>query len=205
MIKHLEESAAERGGRGGTGGDIAAGSVRDGEQREEAVAEVVDGRVGDHALEVGLLHGSEGAEDHAAEGEGDEPRRSGVQRGREDRPQDPEETVDAHLRHDAGEEHRSAGGGFGVSRRKPRVEGPERDFDGEAEEDAEENELMGAAGKFGGECAVAGELGELGEIERAGSGEKGREADQQEAHGRGRELRCEPLSILPMAQRYFLF
>ena len=178
VIEHLEERAAERGGRGGTGGDIAAGSVRDGEQREEAVAEVVDGRVGDHALEVGLLHGSEGAEDHAAEGEGAEPRRGVVQRGGKDRPENPQKTVDAHLRHDTGKEHRSTGRGFGVGSGEPRMEGPQRHLDGEAEENAEENNLMAATGEFRGERAIAAQLGELGEIKRAGGDKEGGETDE---------------------------
>ena len=58
------------------------------------------------------------------------------------------------------------------------MEGPERDFDGEAEENAEEHEVMGAAGEFRGERAVAAELGEGLKIEGAGGDEEGGEADE---------------------------
>ncbi len=178
VVEHLQERAAEGGRGGGASGGVASGGVGYGEEREEAVAQMVDGRVGDHALEVGLLHRGEGAEDHAAEGETNETRGRVVKRLGEDRPEEAKETVDAHLRHDTREEHRGASRSFGVSRGEPRVEGPERNFDGETEEDAEENEGIGAAGEFCGERAVAGKLGELGEIERAGGDEEGGEADE---------------------------
>ena len=71
---------------------------------------MVDRGVGDHALEVGLFQRGEGAKDDTTEGKNDEAGSRVVERLGEDRPEDPEETVDAHLRHDAGEEHRSAAG-----------------------------------------------------------------------------------------------
>ena len=50
-----------------------------------------------------------------------------------DRQQYAQETVDAHLRHCAGEQHRRAGGRFGVGRRQPGVEWDNGYLDREAE------------------------------------------------------------------------
>jgi len=67
VIEHLEDRAAERRGRRLGVQACAARGVGDREEGKQAVAQVVDGRVGDHALEVGLLHRRVGAQHYAAE------------------------------------------------------------------------------------------------------------------------------------------
>ena len=49
-----------------------------------------------------LAHRGERAEHDAAQGEPEQRHGGGVQGRREERPEDPEESVDAHLRHHAG-------------------------------------------------------------------------------------------------------
>jgi len=96
------------------------------------------------------------------------------------RPEDAEETVEAHLRHHRREEHRHAGRRFGVGGREPGMKGEERNFDREAEQHSGEDEPRPGLAKLRGEGAVGAQRGELGEIERADGGEERGEAGEHE-------------------------
>ncbi len=154
VVEHLEQSAAQCGRRGL---GVQTAGARHREEREQAIAQVVDRGVGDHPFEVGLFHRGKGAEYHATQREPDEPGRGSVQLHGKKRPQDPQETIDAHLGHDAREKHRGAGRGFRVGRRQPGVKREERHLDRQPKQHAEENRGQDRAAHLGRESAAMGE------------------------------------------------
>ena len=141
---------------------------------------MINGRIGDHALQVRLRHGGKSTEH-------DTRHRQSTQHGRcrgelrgEKRPEDPEETVDAHFGHDAGQEHRSAGRGFGIRGGQPSMARIEGHFHGETKQHAEKNYAEGGAADFRREAPIMSEGGELHKIKSSGRGEERGESQQHE-------------------------
>jgi hypothetical protein len=118
---HHEDHAARAGG----------GERRD---AEEGVAHVHDRAVTDHLLEVALGDGDE-TDDEQVAGDGEPGERHGPVGGteREERNGDLDETVEAEFFEHTGVEHRGGTGRGTVTERSPRMEGPERNEDTEAE------------------------------------------------------------------------
>ena len=126
--------------------------------------------------------------------------RSGVRSLRdlvaEERERDAEETVDAHLRHGAGEQHGDWRWGFSVGGGQPGVERDQGHLDREAGEDADgEPDAVTRAEVRGDhlfERAGGGELREVAEVHAAGGEEDGEEREEQghgADHGVDEELR----------------
>ena len=134
VIEHLQEDAVHggiffRGERG-----VAAGEFHDGEDRQQAVAEVVDGGVGEDALQIFLRQRGVGGKNDGRDREPQQRRQHHLHFRAEDGQQNAQEAVEAHLRHGAGQKDGGAGGRFCVGGGQPGMEGNERDFDREAEE-----------------------------------------------------------------------
>ena len=82
-----------------------SGGNGDGEDAEQAVAEVIDRGVGEDALEVLLRGSGPGAHDDSGDGEN---QKRGADLGdlvAEERKRDAQQAVDAHFGHGAGEQH----------------------------------------------------------------------------------------------------
>ena len=131
MVEHLQQHAVKRSRFLRRPLRFAAGQLRRGEDAEQAIAEVVDGRVGDDPLEITL--GECGARAHH-NGRHREPKQRGERPThllREDRQQDAQKPIHSHLRHHARQRHRHARRCLGVRVWQPRVKRYERHFYGE--------------------------------------------------------------------------
>ncbi len=64
MIEHLQENAVEGGSLFGGGCDLVVTEAADREKTHQAITEVVDRGIGEHALEVFLSKGSAGRENN---------------------------------------------------------------------------------------------------------------------------------------------
>src|SRR5665213_367575 len=179
VVEHLEDDAVHGGEFLRGERRVSAGELRDGEDGEQAVAEVVDRGIGEDALEVFLREGGVGGEDDRRDGQPEQGRQYGPHLREKDGEQDAEEAVESHLRHRSGQQDGGAGGGFGVGGGEPGVERNERYFDGESQERSEEDE----------ECEVVREEVVVGEVrchcrhQRIGLRELG-EFDEVEVMGR---------------------
>ena len=69
MIEHLQDHAVERGGFLLDPRRFVAASFRDGENAEQTIAEMVDGGIGDDALEIALSERGAGGEDDRGDGQ----------------------------------------------------------------------------------------------------------------------------------------
>ena len=166
---------------------------------EDDVAHVVDRRVGDHPLEVALREGHEGSPEHRDDADDEDdprPRAPGV---RQQGHAEADEAVRPELEEHAGEDGRPDGGGVGVGRGQPGVEGDGGCLDGEPQEDRPEDDDPG--GPPAGEGVLPGELdhvegvGVRREVEPDEPREEGERAEEGvEEEG---ERRTSPVAVTP--------
>src|SRR5438105_371002 len=100
---------------------------------------MVDGGIGQDALQIILGKGSAGGKDNGDYRKPEQRCKSPAHLLRKNGQQDAEESIHAHFGHDTGKEHGSARRRFGVRRRKPSVKWKERNFDRESEKGAGKN------------------------------------------------------------------
>ena len=148
----------------------ARGRARRRKHRQQAVAQMVDGRIGEHPLEVALRERGAGGEHDGRHRQPEQRREHLADLVRKNRQQNPQETIDAHLRHDAGQQHRHRAGRFGIGGGQPGMERHHRHFHRKTEERAEENDqadVFPAEGRlqFGGEQATFRHVCQPDEIE----------------------------------------
>src|SRR6266540_1024471 len=139
VIEHLEQHAVEQGSLLQGEAGVVPGQLRQRKNAEQTVAEVIDGRVGKRPFQIALREGGGGAKDNRDHREPEQRRQYQPHLLRKNRQQDPQETIDAHLRHQPREQHRHRRGRFRVGQRQPGVERHQRHFDRESEECAGEN------------------------------------------------------------------
>ncbi len=110
--------------------------VRDREETEHAVAEMIDRQIGRPSVsDRDWAHAASEAKDDRANRKAEQPWAEDFDFVREKRKQQADETVNAHFREHAGQHHRNAGGRGFVGVRQPGVKRKERHFDREAEKD----------------------------------------------------------------------
>ena len=124
MAHHLQHGAADAEGVDGTNA-----------QKHES--HVAYGAAGDPSLDVVLSKGIQGAIDDIDDPEDDERWRQGQMRVRKHLNIESQQGVAAHLEQDAGEEHRNRSVGFPMGVRQPGVKREHRQFDAEADEEAQ--------------------------------------------------------------------
>src|ERR1035438_2432535 len=143
---------------------------------------MVDGRVGDHALEVALAQGGKGAEHHASESKTHQGECRRVHLSREQGPQDSQEPINSHLRHDARQEHRHASRCFRVCGRQPRMKRKERNLHRKPQEYAEKHRLWPESSQGrqpGAERPAGRQARQLCKVEAPGGHEERREAEEE--------------------------
>ena len=157
VVENLQENAAQRGLCFDRRRNRRRGH---GEKAEHAVAEMIDREVGDHPFQIRLRPGRERGEDDRANRQPKQPRSGDPDFVREKRQQEAHESVNAHFREHAGQNHGRAGRGGFVCVRQPGMKGKERHLDGQPEEDSGEGEPA----EFPGQQAVFPECRERGKI-----------------------------------------
>ena len=148
---------------------------------------MIDGGVGEDALEVGLRGSGPCAHDYRGDGE-DKQRRADLRDlVAEERKRDAQQAVDAHLRHGAGEEHGYGRWGLSVCGGQPGVERHHGHLDGKTGEDTDGQPQHDGAEMRGDhllKCAGGGELASWPKSMAAG-GEEDSEEREQQRHGTG--------------------
>src|SRR5690606_15639079 len=180
----------------GTGGDAvvdvlddraleAAGGERERAQDDEP--EVGHRRVGDQLLQVGLddrHYGPVDDADHRQRRQDRDPVDGHL--GKEGEVE-PHQAVGAELQHDAGQEHRTGGGGLDVGVGQPRVEREHRHLDGERQRQGAEQEHRRGGPEVEVHQVLEGEAGspELGGVEHRHGDDRRQQPGRPE--GRGEE------------------
>ena len=158
VIEDLQKNAAQRRVHVDQG---RCRSCRDGEETKQAITEVIDRQVSDHSFEVALGPRRERREDDRANHEREQPWPGDFDFVREKRHEQPNESVDAHLRKRAGQHHRHTSRRRLIGIGQPGVKWKEWDFDSEPEENSGKGEPL----KFAREQSGFSETGERREIE----------------------------------------
>ncbi len=140
-----DEAVRHHAEHGGVDAEVGQGG-----DAEHHVAHVGHRRKGDEALHVALRQARQGPVDDADHRQPADPRRPDHGGFGEDGDGDAHEPVGAELQQDGGEDHRPLGGGLGVGVGQPGVEREHRHLDGEAHEQAAEDEQLGGADQVAG-------------------------------------------------------
>src|ERR1043166_3320959 len=140
MIEHLQEHAVQRGGFFGCQGGFAAGPFGHGKNAQQAITQVIDGRVRQHALQIPLRKRRARRKNDRDNCQPQQRRENPSHLLRKNRQQNAQEAINPHLGHHSRQEHRRARRSFGVSRRQPRVERNQRHFHSKAQKRAREND-----------------------------------------------------------------
>ncbi len=149
-------------------------------QREDDEAHVGDRGVGDEPLEVALDEADEPTPDDADDPEDREHRGEPPEAVGHARHGQPDQAVGTHLEQHRREQHRPGGGGRGVRRREPRVQGEDRHLDGEPTHEQGGDEQLAVGGQ-----RLSGPGRQFREAGRAGGGHEREDADEHEGRAEG--------------------
>ena len=110
-----------------------------GKDTQQDIAHVADAAVSDQAFEIGLPQGDRRAVDDADYGQDDKKRGIGFGHLREDADADADHAVAAHLQQGPGQDHADAGRSIGMGIRQPGMQREDRQLDGKADNQQEED------------------------------------------------------------------
>ena len=188
VVEHLQDHAVERG-------SLASQRClvpyryrnRQREDAQQTVAEVIHRRVGKDALQILLRRRRPRA--HHYRGHGQHQQRGPELRNLrpKERNRNPQQAIDAHLRHGAGQQHGHRRRRLGIGRGQPGVEGKHRHLDGKAGQYADSQPQHHGAQVRGNhrlQFARRSQQRQVRKVHAAG-GKKDRQKGHQQRHGAG--------------------